>query len=139
MGLPDAPRSFVRSAAIVEGWPALVIATLLDRPENCEYLEVFPPQGRQVLEDVVDAIRLAGRQWADEVRRGTSELTAAEQLPNSEEMKETMTTAQAADALGYSDRYIRRLIDAGALPAHRDSGGWQIDASAVLARREARP
>ncbi len=136
MSSPDAPRSLIRSAALVEGWPAVAIAGLLAQREIRERIEEYPPHLRLILEDVADAIRMAGRAWVEEVRRGTPEPAAAEPLPESEVVDAIMTTAQAADVLGCSDRYIRRLLDSGDLLGRRESGHWKISTDSVLARRK---
>jgi len=51
-----------------------------------------------------------------------------------------MTTAEAADRLGVSQRQVQRLVGSGELPARRTAGdAWVVDALTVNAMMRARP
>ncbi|MBN9374162.1 MAG: excisionase family DNA-binding protein, partial [Cellulomonas sp.] len=51
-----------------------------------------------------------------------------------------MTTAEASERLGVSQRQVQRLIRAGEVPARRTAGdAWALDALAVNARARSRP
>jgi excisionase family DNA binding protein len=50
--------------------------------------------------------------------------------------REVLTVHEAADVLGISMQRVRQMIYAGQLDARRSSGGWLIDADAVVERSE---
>ncbi len=48
----------------------------------------------------------------------------------------TLTTSQAAEILGVSDRHVRRLINENILPAERKGKVWHIDERSILLYQE---
>jgi excisionase family DNA binding protein len=50
--------------------------------------------------------------------------------------REVLTVHEAADVLGISMQRVRQMIYAGQLDARRSSGGWLIEADAVVERSE---
>lgn len=70
-------------------------------------------------------------------RRGTAEHTTAEPEPRS--IREHVTTAEAADQLGVTDRYVRQLLAIGALDGSRsDSGSWLVTVASIGAWKATR-
>ena len=116
-------------AAVVSGWPAYALARVLRR-HLPELLDVLDPGLRRPIEEALEALTLAGEAYARS-RPGTAEPARVSAPVGSTEMEESLTTLTAAAALDCSDRYVRRLAAAGALPAHRDRKGWHVDAAAV--------
>lgn len=120
--------AFIRCGVLVSGWPAFALARLVTRHCRGE-LEDLPPDLRLPLEEALAELEEAGRLWAAEVRGTAEPRPEVTELPS-----EGMSTRQAAEALGCSDRFVRRLVAAGALPARRTKQGWIIDPGAVAAR-----
>lgn len=64
---------------------------------------------------------------------------AAEPAPPSEQST-TITTAQAAEILGVSARWVRELLDRGEIQGHRTHRGhrdiWQVNRASVLQHKE---
>ena len=119
---------------VIHGPHAYMVACFLRRHWHEEVDDMLPAM-RVILEEARTAIDYEAARWAKE-RRGTAEPAAAELPLESNEMDKPMTTSQAADVLGCSERYVRKLIAGGALPARKDRQGWHVDAGAVLAYHE---
>ncbi len=116
---------------VLDGWP-LVAFTIVLRKHLPDYLETLRPSVRVPLEEAYADCEAQSRAW-QAWRRGTAEQRDAEPALESAAMDATLTTRQAAEQLGCSERWVRKLIATGGLPARRDSRGWRIDEAAVLA------
>ena len=53
------------------------------------------------------------------------------------DISEYLTTEEAADILGYSPEYVRRMLRNDKLPAEKKAGVWLIPVSAVKNYKEA--
>ena len=121
---------FFRFCVVLEGWELFAITRVLSR-HLPEYLESLPLHLRRPLEDRLAECLAMSREWKEDRKRGTAEPAAAALPVESKEMDKPLTTDQAAELLQVSDRYIRKLIASGALPARKDRCGWHVDAGAV--------
>lgn len=124
----------VRDAVCVSGWPALYLAALVER----ELGQAAATDGVRTMRAVAAELRRVGEAW----QAGTAEPAGAEPAPDSPRDHDTVSVAEAADLLGVSPSYVRRMAREGRLPAHRGHArAWRLDRAAVHAeanhRREA--
>jgi len=130
--------AYFTHAAIVRGWPAYAVARLLRR--HWDEVEDLPLHLRAPLEDALEALEQAGQRFAAERRAtcGPAALESAAPPVVSEAMDAEMTTEKAAGALGVGERYVRKLVAGGELPARQEHGRWLIDPAAIAVLKERR-
>lgn len=126
----------VRDAVCVSGWPALYLAALVER----ELGQAAATDRVRTMRGVAAELRAVGE--AGQAGSGTAEPAGAEPAPDSPCDHDTVSVAEAADLLGVSPSYVRRMAREGRLPAHRGHArAWRLDRAAVHAeanhRREA--
>lgn len=93
----------------------------------------FTTDQRRLL-DTIDAMARAHRTAAADVigpERTSADGHAAMLAP--------LTTSEAADVLGCSERHVRRLIDSQAIGARKVRGRWLVDRSDCLSRKDHTP
>lgn len=114
----------MKGAVLLSGWPLYAITRIL-RHAARDYLCDLPPHLREPLEDKLGEMQRASEQLL-EASRGTKACRGAEPcLPSS------MSTTDAAQLLGCTSRWIRRLIADDRLPATREGRAWSIDRKAL--------
>ncbi len=122
------PGAVVVVPAVVAAW--LIIQT--DMPARRVEHRGTDPQ----VDAVLGALTVAGHGWRTATSATTSacgSAPAVEAEPASS--LESMTTRQAADVLGITDRGVRLACDKGRIPATRVDGRWRIDPLGVAAYR----
>lgn len=122
--LPD-PQPYLHGAhAPVVVVPARVAAWL-----NRRGLDALRAAARGVdveVDSVLDALHLAGQQWRTSAYAEASAEVAWPQAEVAPPLT-SMSTGQAADRLGITERAVRMAITAGRLPAEMVDGRWQIN------------
>jgi hypothetical protein len=120
-------------AAVIDGWAAWAIARMLS--SHCrEQIEELPAHLRAPLEDATEALQHAGERWAISARGSTEALPA--EAPVTSNCREELTASEVADVLKVTERRIRQLATAGALPGKQKAGRWSFEPGAVLAYQE---
>lgn len=122
--------------AHVAGRPAFVLLALLGDVSTSGRLGSLPPEVRAETLEVLDNIRGAAAMWT----QSRKEDRDADNFPGAGEdpahpLESFLTTGQAADALGVSERRVRQLADAGTLAGRKLGRQWQLDPESVQARR----
>lgn len=120
----SAGRAFLpHPAAIVSGYPALVLTAALRGLAREGFFDRLAPGDRADVLEVIAAIEAAGRAWRGEPGgvSGRQERPGPA-LPGVELQSEgvaLMTLDQAAASLAVSERTVRRLVAGGDLPSVR--------------------
>ncbi len=124
----------IRDAALVTGWPALYLSRLVDRE-----LAGAPETDRvRAMRQVSDELRRVGEAGS---ARGTAEPSGPDLVaPSEHDEHDELSTDQAADMLGCSTGYVRRLARDGRLPGWQvgSSGPWRFLRADLEAERDAR-
>lgn len=116
----------VRGAVLLDGAAAAVVSGVLvdgvhRRRARGEVV------GVELLE-LVEEVTLVARAWRNTSAPGTAELPIRD---DPEDVVDPLTTQQAADRLGVSDRWVRKLIADGRLSGSQPHGAWLIPAAEV--------
>lgn len=122
--------------AHVAGGPAFVIASLLEIANVEDRLSNLPPPLRASTLETMDDIRGAARVWSESRKAGRPAMEPTGPSAT-EPLGAFLTTSQAAQALGVSERRVRQLADAATLVGRKLGRRWQLDAVSVEARRVA--
>ncbi|MGY1778768.1 helix-turn-helix domain-containing protein [Geodermatophilus sp. SYSU D01036] len=85
------------------------------------------------VDSVLVALRIAALNWRSSVY-GTS----PRNVPETEPVSAWLSTTQAADALGLTDRAVRSACSDGRLEAQRVDGRWRISREALEHHRASR-
>ncbi|WP_157884030.1 helix-turn-helix domain-containing protein [Arthrobacter alpinus] len=123
--------------AHVSGGPAFIIANLIELTKVDDRLRGLPPELRAATLETLDDIRGAAAVW-DRSRKGNQapEVVGIQDVAVTVDALESfLTTAQAADVLGVSERRVRQLADVGTLAGRKLGRQWQLDPESVQARR----
>lgn len=139
---PSPPTSAPALVAAVSGFPAFVIANLLEArlPERLVALQRLVEKGQlppALLAEVTAqwaAIIQAAQEWA-QYRAAVDGSTAGPPAAIPERSAE-IDTAAAAGLLGVTPNRVRQLVRDGSLPARKASRTWLVDRTAVDLRRE---
>jgi hypothetical protein len=146
--------ALVGDFAVLGGYPAWFLAGVLTRhvPGGIDALIAKSGVRAELRADIlraVDALEEAGAAWrlAQAVAGSASTSGSADgelvvgDVPSERGDRQILSARDAASCIGVTDRQIRALATAGALPGSRDSGGrWWFraeDVNAERARREA--
>lgn len=122
--------------AHVAGGPAYVLATILEGANVPGRIFGLPPELRAETLRTLDDIRGAASVWDQGRREGQApEVDTHNDESPSHPPESFLTTAQAADVLGVSERRVRQLADAGTLAGRKLGRQWQLDPESVQARR----
>jgi hypothetical protein len=130
------PSSYIESGAVIGGWPAAVIDTMLSR-HLPKYLKAMAPEQRAELERAYRAIVRAAKAYRASSDNGPSEPEAsalAQDLSHDDEIG----TAKAAEMLDVGRRQVVKLaaVWEGEGLARRVGRTWILDRVAVEAYRD---
>ncbi|MGY1830144.1 helix-turn-helix domain-containing protein [Geodermatophilus sp. SYSU D01180] len=85
------------------------------------------------VDNVLVALRVAALNW-----RASVHGTSPRNVPETKPLSAWLSTTQAADALGLTDRAVRTACSDGRLDAQRVDGRWRISREALEHHRAAR-
>lgn len=123
---PGAPAPFVPYAsACVAGWPAVMIAEVLERNLEDHLDGRMPEDAKAGVRAAYDAIRMAARAWND-TRPGSACGTKNGRGAGGRAPSAPMDTTTAAETLGISERAVRKRAAAGSLSAVKYRGRWMV-------------
>lgn len=131
--MSDAP--FLTSAAVVTGSAAHVLAVVLRRAVSRGELDGLPDGVRRAAASAIEAVALAGRAWQDSRASadGSNQARVAEAGASS--ARADMSTAEAADVMGVTERRARQLAPS---LGRKVGGVWRLDPALVNAYMESR-
>lgn len=131
---------YVRDGVVLAGWAAFAIARLLAASGCRQQIEDMPPRMRVPIEEAIADLQRAGQAWQKRHKERddgpAAPAEAALPLSSETDMNAVVTTEEAGALLDVGTRYVRKLVESGVLPAHRERGRWLIDRAAVLAHKE---
>jgi excisionase family DNA binding protein len=109
-------------AAVVAGWPAVVVAVALRDLQRRGYFDRLPADQRAAVARTVDDIEAAGTAWRrsegpGRVTTGQDGSVVAVPVGMPDDASVLVSIAQAADRLGVSVSSVKRLVGSGALPS----------------------
>lgn len=126
-------RYLPAGAAVIDGYPAYVLADALRQLSRNRYFDRHSPAQRGEILAAIRALGLAGQAWMAEresviEQRGTAETD--DQADSS--CFDQISTKEAGVMLGLTDRMVRNLAARGELPGVLAKDGWRLDRAAVL-------
>lgn len=122
---PDASRYMVTASVVLV--PPRVAAWLDRHVPALERARVEQRGRDDEVSSVLLALRVAALRWREQA--GSERGTPA--APTPEPGAAWLTTRQAGDVLGLTDRAVRRRIESGRLPAQRQGDRWLISRADV--------
>lgn len=117
--------------ALVNGWAAYAFARVLHRHWGVHF-ECLPSSLLRPCKDALAALDQEATRW-----RGSAEARPAEVLTQSE-LKDGLSSEEAAHLLQVTNRRVRQLAAIGQLPGQKVKGVWQFDSAAVMALQQQR-
>lgn len=122
---PDPARYIVPAATVLV--PPRVAAWLDRHVPALERARVEQRGRDDEVAATLTALRIAALRWREQI--GSERGTPA--APTPEPGTAWLTTRQAGDVLGLTDRAVRRRIESGRLPAQRQGDRWLISRADV--------
>lgn len=128
------PPRYEGLGAHVSGVSAWVLTSILERAKALDSIQRMPAEARAEVLATYDSLRAAAIYWNEQQAEQRGQATTPAQEPRENapaSPSDDMSAAEAATALGCTERRVRQLLAAERIQGRRVAGRWLVDAGSV--------